>query len=316
MIIASAIAAVVPISVFLLIIWRIDRFDKEPFYLVLLNHLWGAIGAIIFTFLGSTFISLVLSFLVQNLSLQSHIETIVVAPVVEEITKGIFLLLMINLKSFDNITDGIVYGGAIGLGFGMTENFFYFVTFGTDLPSWVSLVVIRTLFSAVMHCVATATLGAFLAYAKFKNIYSKVGFFILGLATAMFIHAFWNLTVSFQSTALFGFLFMLVNIIAFFVMFFLAINNEKKIIYRELLEEANAGLIPFEHLQIINSKVRNYQGWINENIRNDYVKAVITLAFRKVQLRNSLYNNREVYQREVDYYRGYVFQLLTNNVMY
>ena len=97
----------------------------------------------------------------------------VVAPFVEEITKGAFLLFTIRSNKFDNITDGIVYGGAIGLGFGMTENFLYFILYGNTLVNWITIVIIRTLFSAVMHCVATATFGAFLAYSKYKKTLVK-----------------------------------------------------------------------------------------------------------------------------------------------
>jgi len=53
---------------------------------------------------------------------------VLVAPLVEETTKGIYLFKTAKGFEIDNITDGLVYGGAIGLGFGMTENFFYFLS--------------------------------------------------------------------------------------------------------------------------------------------------------------------------------------------
>ena len=102
-----------------------------------------------------------LHFLLKNNLQLSRFGAIVVAPIVEEITKGLFLLITITNKKFDNITDGIVYGGAIGLGFGMTENFLYFVSYGESISNWIMLVIVRSLFSAVMHCVSTATLGRF-----------------------------------------------------------------------------------------------------------------------------------------------------------
>ena len=70
------------------------------------------------------------------------------------------------------------------------------------------IVVIRTLFSAVMHCVATASFGAFLGYAKFKRTGYKFALGTVGLLVAMFIHFAWNFSVSFESTALLGFLFL------------------------------------------------------------------------------------------------------------
>ena len=64
---------------------------------------------------------------------------LMIAPIVEEIAKALFLLYIISKKDFDNITDGLVYGAAIGLGFGMSENIFYFVTYGTTVENWIFL---------------------------------------------------------------------------------------------------------------------------------------------------------------------------------
>ncbi len=169
LIISSILAAIIPMVAYLIIIWRFDRYDREPFKLVLTCYFWGAVGAIIFSLIGSFIFSGLLSFFTSSEQQLDHLGTIVVAPVVEEITKGIFLFVIVANRKFDNLTDGIVYGGAIGLGFGMTENFLYFISYGTTLSDWIAIVIIRTLFSAVMHCVATAIFGAFLGNAKFKG---------------------------------------------------------------------------------------------------------------------------------------------------
>ena len=208
------------------------------------------------------------------------------------------------------MTDGIVYGGAIGLGFGMTENFLYFIANTGSLTTWVSLVIIRTLFTAVMHCVSTATLGAFLGYAKFKNMYFKLTFPFLGLASAMFIHFAWNLMISFEKTEPMGFLFMFITIFIFIVVFSISVNNDKYIIYHELLEEAENGLIPMNHILILNSSERNNFGWIDEKIRKLYIQAATTLAFRKMQLRNTSGYNRLFYENDVLRYRTYIQDLL------
>ena len=307
---ASAIAAVIPMIIYLVIIWRFDRYDREPFGTVLKFYLWGALGAIFFAIIGSVIINSVLSLFIQNGAQLEHAETIFVAPFVEEITKGLFLIIMFSNKQFDNITDGIVYGGAIGLGFGMTENFLYFIAFGSSPSQWLSLVLIRTLFSGVMHCVATASFGAFLGYAKFKNIFYKLTFPFIGIALAMFIHFAWNFSVSFKETTLLGFLFMFFTVIIFIIVFSVAVLDEKKIIYRELLEEALDGLIPVEHLEILNSSKRNKLGWVDESIRKLYIRAATTLAFRKMELKNSSGSSREFYNKDIEYYRTFIQNLL------
>lgn len=295
---------------YLILIWKIDQYDREPFLLVLTNYLWGALGAIFFALLGSYILSFFVSIFVRDAESLKRIETILIAPFVEESTKGVFLFITIISRKFDNMTDGIVYGGAIGLGFGMTENFLYFIANAGALHTWISIVIIRTLFTAVMHCVSTATFGAFLGYAKFKNIYVKLTFPFVGLAFAMFIHFAWNLMISFEKTELLGFIFMLITILIFIVVFSISLSNDKRIIYKELLEEAENGLIPMSHLDILNSPKRNNFGWIDEKIRKLYINSATTLAFRKMQLRNTKGHNRVYYEKDVYYYRNYIQTLL------
>lgn len=309
--VASLFAAIVPMGTYLLIIWRTDRYDREPFSLVLINYIYGAVGAILLAIIGSGLVSALLSFLLNNEQVMLRVESIVIAPVVEETTKGFFLFLMVANKKFDNITDGIVYGGAIGLGFGMTENFFYFVFYSQSFANWLSIVIIRTLFSGVMHCVSTGTLGAFLGYAKFKPRIIKITFPLAGLSIAMFIHAMWNLSVSFNSTAFLGFLFMIITITIFITVFSIALLSEKKIIFKELLTESENGLIPPEHLHILNSGRRNKLGWIDESIRKLYIRAATTLAFRKMQSRNSSGVSKNYYDQDIEHYRNFIRNLLS-----
>lgn len=309
---ASALAAIIPMSFYLFLIWRFDKYDREPFKLVLANYLWGALGAVIFAVIGSLLLSSFASFFINDELHLGHIGAIVIAPIVEETTKGFFLLITVANRKFDNVTDGIVYGGAIGLGFGMTENFLYFVSYGTTVPDWIALVIVRTLFTAVMHCVATATFGAFLGYAKFRTKYFKIIFPLAGLLLAMIIHAAWNFSVSFQSTAPLGFLFMFITIIVFIVVFSLSIVNEKKIIWTELIEEVNLGNIPANHISILSSSIRDKQGWIDEKIRKVYIKSATTLAFRKLQSKNSHGVSKIYYENDVSNYRTFIRDLLSN----
>ncbi len=288
-------------------------YDREPISLVLIHYLYGAVGAIILAVLGSGMISLLLSGLIGDAQTISRVETIVVAPLIEETTKGFFLFIMVANKKFDNMTDGIVYGGAIGLGFGMTENFFYFIFYSHTFNDWLSIVIIRTLFSGVMHCVSTGTLGAFLGYAKFKPNYIKITFPLYGLATAIFIHFLWNLSVSFEATTIPGFLFMIVTITIFITVYSISLLSEQKIIYKELLTETETGLIPHEHLFILNSGKRNKTGWVDESIRKLYIRAATVLAFRKMQARNASGLSKNYYIEDIEHYRNFIRNLLSNS---
>lgn len=284
-VLASFSAAVLPMLVYLILIWLMDKYEREPMTFVLLHFLWGAFGAIALGLIGSLMLGDMTG--IKDEGNGNIIQTIFFAPVSEEIAKGIFLLFTITSIKFDNITDGLVYGGAIGLGFGMTENFSYFISYGDNPANWIFLVVVRTAFSAVMHCISTATFGAFLGLAKFSLSKFRSLFPVVGLLLAMFFHFMWNASVSFPNTFIYGFIFMLLLIFVFFAIFRLSIAYEKKIIIKELSEESDLFLLPKEHIPIISSHLRLRKGWIDERIRKQYFRSAIKLAFAKMKTRKS-----------------------------
>jgi protease PrsW len=108
-----------------------------------------------------------------------------------------------------------------------------------------------------------------------------------------------------------GFIFMLITILIFIIVFSISVNNDKRIIYNELLEEAKNGIIPMNHIEILNSPKRNNFGWIDERIRKIYVQTATTLAFRKMQLRNTRGYNRITYENDVHRYRNNIQTLLS-----
>lgn len=306
----SAIAAVVPILFYLFLIWRFDMYDREPVMLVLMNYFWGALAAVILTFSLNTIFGYFFFDVLSKQIGREILTNVITAPIFEEIAKGFFLFIMINNKKFDNLTDGIVYGGAIGLGFGMTENFLYFLINSSSLQTWFIVVIIRTLFSAVMHCVATGTLGAVLGFAKFKKKAHKILFSIFGLIIAVLIHAAWNGFVSYESTYLIGMIFMIFTIAIFISTFALSINSERKMIFNELMEESRQGLIPLPHAAILISSLRKRKGWVDESIRKPYISFATRLAFTKILLKNSEGTVNEYYLAEITNLREKISNML------
>ncbi len=45
---ASVILGIVPMVVYALVVWRLDRWEREPFPLLLAAFLWGAVPSIVF----------------------------------------------------------------------------------------------------------------------------------------------------------------------------------------------------------------------------------------------------------------------------
>ena len=303
MILESLIAAIIPMLTYLLLLWKMDKYEPEPLMFVLKHFLWGALGAVFFSLLASKFLSFNLNFIIQ---LTPFLQAVLIAPFVEELIKGSYLLKSVKSRKFDNLTDGLVYGGAIGLGFGMTENFLYFLSTGDTYSQWIFVVIIRSSFTAVMHCISTATVGAFLGIAKFSIRKNKLFLYPLGFIIAMLLHFAWNFSVSFESTYIYGLLFMLAVIVGFVKVFQYSLKLEENIIAVELNDEG----FPSDHIKFISSKLRDTKGWIDESIRLKYIKAATKLAFRKVEERNAQKAKKIFYNEEINYYRNEIVQLI------
>jgi len=152
----SAIGALVPMTVYTLIVWWLDRHEREPLCLVTLSLLYGALPA--------AGISLAISALVEHLLVPAVLPDLfdllavtLFVPVIEETAKALPLFCFRRHTNFNNATDGIVYGSAIGFGFGMTENMIYFL--GSFLTGgyqhWMWTMLLRTVFSATVHAFTT-----------------------------------------------------------------------------------------------------------------------------------------------------------------
>ena len=123
----AAGAAVLPVPLYTFLVLQLDRYEHEPWQVLVAAFLWGALVA---TFVAAIFNSLIgeiLTALVGE-ALGEVLSTSAVAPIVEETAKGFALLLLywVLRHEFDNVLDGIVYGSLVGIGFAMTENILYF----------------------------------------------------------------------------------------------------------------------------------------------------------------------------------------------
>jgi hypothetical protein len=173
--IVSVLVAVVPIVGYLTFIWWLDRYEREPLWLVIGTFLWGALGGTIGAIVVSGTLQLgvdaALGRARNSREISAAIGAVILAPLVEEATKGLILLILLLSKQFDNSTDGLIYGAATGLGFAMTENFLYFLTVYQQggAKAWVGNMITRTLFSAVVHCCASGTLGFFLGLSRYRE---------------------------------------------------------------------------------------------------------------------------------------------------
>lgn len=292
----SVFFASIPMLTFLTAVWWLDRYDREPVWLFGLTFLWGAIGAVLFALVFSPIVELPLLWIAPS-SLDSAMGPVIVAPFVEEPSKALFLMFVIWNRHFDNMTDGFVYGAAAGLGFGMTENFMYFISAGMsgDVFGWMGTVVIRTLYSAVMHATATSVVGAAIGMVRFRGCLAMLVLGPLGLGVAETIHMLWNGLLTAEELFPANGMLALANLALFplevlliFSVFQVSLLVESSRIRRELRDEVAEGRLPEGHDRVAASWFRRAftRSWVPEGVRaRPYLETLTTLAHRKHQAR-------------------------------
>ena len=192
---ASVVLGIVPMVVYALIVWRIDRWEKEPFHLLLAAFLWGAVPSIIFALISQLALGATPAGPEGELSLMSELyEASVLAPLTEELIKGFGLFLIFKFfgKEIYSVLDGLIYGSMVGFGFSAVENVLYF-SGQPDLGSLIVLFFLRAFIFGMLHALFTGLTGVGFALGKFSSRLSmKFLCPMLGLGAAMMTHALHN----------------------------------------------------------------------------------------------------------------------------
>jgi protease PrsW len=195
------ILALLPLAGVLAVVRVIDRWEPEPKGLVAVAVAWGAVVAVAVALAVDLVLSLVLG-PVDSVAADAF-ASVVQAPVVEELAKGlgVFLLFAAARRAFDGPVDGVVYGALVGAGFAFTENIQYFAISmieGGPLDVGVTF-FLRGILSPFAHVMFTAVTGFALGLAARRGYAPAraLGLFAIGLIGAMVLHGLWNASATF-----------------------------------------------------------------------------------------------------------------------
>jgi protease PrsW len=205
----AALVAFIPAVFYILPLILLDRYDPEPPWALAMAFAWGALVSVLFSAVVNDLVGFTVA---SGFGEQAGqlVSAVISAPVFEEGSKGlgVLLFLIFMRREFDDILDGIVYGGTIALGFATVENVLYY---GRGLleggfEQLALLFFLRGILSPFAHVTFTAMTGIGCGISREShNTAVRVIMPFLGYVCAVALHAVWNGMAFFSILILRGF---------------------------------------------------------------------------------------------------------------
>lgn len=242
------VSATIPVPLYLVLVLWIDRYESEPLWMLTTAFFWGALVAVFIAFLFNTASSVVVSVMTESMEAGQAFAAVVSAPVVEETAKALILFILFFKKDeFDGVVDGIVYAAMAGLGFAMTENIQYYgrAVMESGSGGLTAVFILRGTVSPFAHPLFTSMTGIGLGLARQShNTFVKLIMPVLGLLTAISMHAIWNGSVVIFGGLGFLFAYLVIMVPAFVIMLvviFLALRREGQVVKEFLHPDFQGG---------------------------------------------------------------------------
>ena len=245
------VSATLPVPLYLILVLWIDRYESEPYWMLITAFFWGAMIAVFFAFLINTVSGLAVALMTDSMAAGQTFGAVISAPIVEETAKAFILFIFFFWKKdeFDGVIDGIVYAAMAGLGFAMTENIQYYGRAVMEMGGeGLTLVfILRGALAPFSHPMFTSFTGIGLGLARqSRSTAVKIITPIVGLLAAIAMHSIWNGSVVIFGGAGFLLMYVLIMVPTFFIMFVviaLALRREGQIVREFLTPDFHGGLL-------------------------------------------------------------------------
>ena len=178
--------AIIPIIIIALIIYNLDRFDKEPIKLLAKVMLFGALVTIPVIFV-ERILQLLPIFGVPG----AFYRAFIVAALTEEVFKRFIVKkFAYNHPAFNEPLDGIVYCVFVALGFAAFENIMYVFSYQSTSPN---IALYRGLLSVPAHTLFGISMGYYLSLAKYtQDFVKKKKYMTLSIVIPVLFHGMYD----------------------------------------------------------------------------------------------------------------------------
>lgn len=254
--------AMLPVPVYGALVLWLDRFEQEPRWMLAQAFGWGAIVAPFFSMVLN---GAALAAAVERADPETAeiVAAVLTAPVVEELAKGLALILLCRAHrdEFDNVTDGVVYAAMVGLGFAMTENVLYYGRAAGD-GTLSGVLVLRGLIAPFSHPLFTAATGVGLGIRRERRRgAARTLAPIAGLATAIALHFLWNLSATLGVFRAVYLSVMLPSLTCVLWLVGRSLKREARVLREHLRPLVAAGVLPAAELERLCSPAARTRAW-------------------------------------------------------
>lgn len=188
-IISLLIATAIPL-IALYIIYTRDLYSTGAFKIIALCFGWGAVA------FGLAFV--INRFLLNSIGVDWTIVVQYIAPIEEEILKGLILLYLVRRRQFTYFVDGAIYGFAIGIGFAVVENYSYL--FSTDQSVQLTVALVRVISTNLMHAAGSSIIGIAMGLSRFSRRSGRISYALGGLLLSGSLHVIFNVVSNSEFT--------------------------------------------------------------------------------------------------------------------
>ncbi len=185
----STLAAAISVPLLILVTVWLDRYEPEPRRYLLAALGWGGVGA--------TALALAIEYGASRAGASEAVSTAIVAPLTEELTKGLFLVFIMiwRRREVDGILDGIVYAAFVAIGFAFVENILYYQQSFDEagVGGLTVTFVLRGVFGPFAHPLFTSATGIGLGVAITTRVPAlRIIAPVVGYLCAALLHGVWN----------------------------------------------------------------------------------------------------------------------------